>query len=360
MNKGLSIKVGMFVIIGFILLSVFSLMSEGFKKLKGTYIIKTHFKEVSGLTEGDYVLLAGVHIGYVDKIRISEDYKDVTLDLRIFKDKKVTKDAVARVDLISIMGLKSINISIGDLSSGYAEPGDTIESLETVELSEMIANVNKTTDSAKEFIDSLNENQNEIASKVKEILDENRDNIKNTITSLSESSPKLQDTIASINDMVASVNNGEGTIGRLFKDDSLYKDVTDFFDSTNELVSQVKKGEGTLGKLLYDDYIYIQATETLESIEKTSISLNDLINNNENDITNVIDTIKKFSSDMSETAETFKEVAENIKQGKGTIGKLVTDDALYTDARKAISRIDDTFEESQEQSVIKTFIGVFF
>lgn len=360
MSKSLSIKVGMFVIIGFILLGAFSLMSEGFKKLKGTYHIKTHFKQVAGLNEGDYVLLAGVHIGYVDKIIISKEYKDVTLELRIFKDTQIAKDAKARLELISIMGLKSVNISMGDPTKGYIEPGGIIEGEETIELSQMIASVNDATSSAKSFVDSINKNQDEIATRIKGILDENRENIKKTVDSVAEAAPQFKDTVANINEAVSSITNGKGSIGKLFTDDTMYNDLKSFFDGTNDIIAQVKEGKGTIGRLIYDEKMYTNVYETFESVKNTSDSLNEMVSGNKEDVRNVVESFKKFSADLSKTAETFKEISENIKKGEGTIGKLVTDDTLYNDARKAIARIDESFAESQEQSVIKTFVGVFF
>ena len=78
--------------------------------------------------------------------------------------------------------------------------------------------------------------------------------------------------------------------------------------------------------------------------------LRDFISANKDPLTVTISNMQAFSADIS----------SQISEGKGTLGKLVNDPELYDEARRAVSQIRKTFEEGEEQSVLRTFVGVFF
>jgi phospholipid/cholesterol/gamma-HCH transport system substrate-binding protein len=63
--------------------------------------------------------------------------------------------------------------------------------------------------------------------------------------------------------MIADINSGRGTIGKLLKDEQMYNDARAAiarFNTTAEridnIVSAAQRGEGTVGKLLTDEALY--------------------------------------------------------------------------------------------------------
>jgi len=66
-----------------------------------------------------------------------------------------------------------------------------------------------------------------------------------------------------IDNIVADINAGKGTLGKLVKDEAIYNDARSAmarFNSTAERIDSVvagaQRGEGTVGKLLTDDQLY--------------------------------------------------------------------------------------------------------
>jgi phospholipid/cholesterol/gamma-HCH transport system substrate-binding protein len=66
-----------------------------------------------------------------------------------------------------------------------------------------------------------------------------------------------------IDSIVADVNAGRGTLGKLVKDEAIYNDARTAiarFNTTAERIDNVvagaQRGEGTLGKLITDDQLY--------------------------------------------------------------------------------------------------------
>ena len=83
------IKVGLFVLVGLVLLAVLLLQfSKSTSIFRGTYELRLHASNVGGLKERASVLLAGVQVGTVSGIELAPDGKSVTILLRIYKDYK--------------------------------------------------------------------------------------------------------------------------------------------------------------------------------------------------------------------------------------------------------------------------------
>jgi phospholipid/cholesterol/gamma-HCH transport system substrate-binding protein len=62
---------------------------------------------------------------------------------------------------------------------------------------------------------------------------------------------------------VAGVNSGQGTLGKLVKDEAIYNDARSAIARFNTTASRIdsvvagaQRGEGTLGKLITDDQLY--------------------------------------------------------------------------------------------------------
>ena len=74
---------------------------------------------------------------------------------------------------------------------------------------------------------------------------------------------RLDHSIDKIDEIVAEVNAGHGTLGKLVKDEQLYNDARlaiSRFNTAAERIDNVvaaaQRGEGTVGKLLTDDSLY--------------------------------------------------------------------------------------------------------
>jgi len=68
--------------------------------------------------------------------------------------------------------------------------------------------------------------------------------------------------------MVARVERGEGTIGRLIYDDKLYADARGTIERLNVIMSRLEKGEGTMGMMLKDERLYNNANNLSAEVTK--------------------------------------------------------------------------------------------
>jgi len=107
----LEIKVGLFVLIGLVLLAgVLIQFSKGTSLFRGTYQLQLHAVNVGGLKQRAGVLLAGVDVGTVSQIKLANDGKSVTIVLRIYKDNPIYHDARFVIEQAGFLGDQYVSV----------------------------------------------------------------------------------------------------------------------------------------------------------------------------------------------------------------------------------------------------------
>ena len=92
----------------------------------------------------------------------------------------------------------------------------------------------------------------------------------------------LQTTAANANDMIASVKlvvtnaaAGQGTIGKLLTDETLYHAATSSMTNLNSILLKINQGNGTVGKLINEQEFYKNAKLSLQKLDKAADGLED-------------------------------------------------------------------------------------
>ncbi len=359
-NKTFMLRVGIFITIGLIILVWFSLKAESPTKVKGGYELFTRFEQVKGIESGTMVTMSGVEIGKVDKISFDDTSDLVHVGISVKGDIKIRKDSIATINIKSLLGQNIINIKPGTKTAGVLQPGEEIKSKESYDMDKIIEVVGDLGDNAKELVKNFNENQNGLMNKISDVIDENRDNLKATTKSFAEVGPKLNSVLSDVQDVVSDIKGGKGTIGKLVTDDSVYEDFSKVSKNLAEISDKVKSGEGSLGKFINDDSIHNSATETMELVKGAAKEIKSFLNNNQQGVTDVIDALKQSAPKIQKASENLAEITNKVNNGEGTLGKLVNDPTLYNDAKEAVTQIKQTFQENEEQTVMRTFLGIVF
>lgn len=175
----LELKVGIFVFIGLIILVVFVLSIGGFKTWTSGYHVRFIFNFANGVKLGAPVRFAGIDVGEVKDIKFSfseqEAKTKVNIDCWIKKEIKIPRDSRIWVNTLGLLGEKYIEVM----------PGST-------------------------YSDCLAENQ--------ELVGEDPVPMQ-VVTELAKK------IAADVDNAIVSINNKEGTIGRLLYEDTIYKDL---------------------------------------------------------------------------------------------------------------------------------------
>ncbi|MGH7897982.1 MAG: MlaD family protein [Candidatus Binatia bacterium] len=315
-------RVGLFFLGGILLFVGFIEATVGSGLFSPGYRVWAEFTDVQGLNTGAQVRVAGVKAGTVRDIRLEPDRVRVALELR--RGIEVHADAVARLDFQALSGARFVTIDRGSPEARLVEPEATIRSESAAGISQMVDELAQVGVSVRELSDSLNENQDLLLKNVNQMIEENRESLEKTAHNL-----------GTITDKMAS---GQGTLGKLLVDDSLYVEATatlaalrESFGDIRKITGRLARGEGLIGRLLVDDEMY--------------------------------DSLSEIVASLNVTAGNFEEVSEQVKHGEGTLGRLIADDTLYTEAEGAlrgVTRATQGIEDQAPISVLGTLIGTLF
>jgi phospholipid/cholesterol/gamma-HCH transport system substrate-binding protein len=95
------------------------------------------------------------------------------------------------------------------------------------------------------------------------------------VSNLQSATDEIRVTLADARTVVDQVNAGHGTLGRLLKDESLYNETTGAMVSLGQILEKINQGEGSVGKLVNDQEFYRNARMTLQKLDKATEGLED-------------------------------------------------------------------------------------
>ena len=322
-NSHNTIRVGLFFILGLALAWItFESLSGGqiFKK-KG-YTLVAPFSNLKGLKTGDEVLMAGVKIGTVNNTRLGRERVEAVL--AIDPTVQIPTDAIASVETSSLLGSQHLAVSFGKAAT-LLQDGAEIKTKGTVDKNEVISQLG-----------SLGAKLEQVADGVSKAMGGGEGGSASLFTKLDHlvdvNGPKLTDTIANLQDITAKLKNGEGTLGRLVNDPKLHDellasiaeiklaaaDTRTFVTNAQSIIADVKGGHGALGALLYDP-------ATAENFKLTVSNIRD--------------------------------ISTKLNTGQGTLGKLISDDAVYNEVQGVVKKADRTLDSLGDSGPI-TAVGV--
>ena len=338
---GMEVKVGVFVLIGLVVLGYMTLKVErrSLKTVEG-YEIAAVFDSVSGLVKNSEIQIAGIEVGRVKDIRLEGSQAKVILTLK--KGIQIYSDARAVLRTQGVLGDKYVEIMPGTDKAPKLVAGGVINNTRsTIELDHLLAKAIPAMDNIQSVTQSLNE-----------VLgtEEGKNNLRDTFTN-------VRKTTEDVRSITLGLTQGEGTIGKLIKDDHLYRDLLVTVSGLKETVGHIKEGQGSLGKFLKDETLYQDTQKTMISLQKVAGkieagegTLGKLVND---------ETLYK---EAKETLANLNQATQKINEGQGTLGKLVNDETLYKEAKYTLRTVNKAMEGFNEQipvSIFGTLIGTF-
>ncbi len=343
----LEAKVGLFVLIGLIILFYMSFrIGEMGTKWKGGYQISTVFDSVTGLTPGADVDIAGVQVGKVSSIRLRGS--KAVVELTIKKDVKLGKDAVARIRTHGLMGDKFVSILPGDPSKGALPPGGKIaKTVPTVDIDQLLSNLGDVSKDLKSVMGTF-----------QKVLggEKGEKSVRNIITNFEEFSANINKLVKDNSDRITDIVKNIETFS---------KDLSTINEKANTLLNNLvtvsqnlKEGKGTVGKLLVSDELYNEMKSAVTGLRKMSEKLN----TNRGTLGKLINDPTLYD-DVKKTVTNLKEITAKINSGKGTLGRLVNDESLYAEAEKTLRKVQIGMEGLDEQTpimVLSSVFGLFF
>jgi phospholipid/cholesterol/gamma-HCH transport system substrate-binding protein len=185
-----NLRLGAFIIVT---LAIFAtgvfLIGSRESMFRSSYEVRADFDNVAGLNEGADVRVGGLRKGSVKNIQLPKraDGKVVVLmDLEKETQSIVKMDSVADIKSEGMLGDKYIEISFGSMDAAKLRGGETVGSRTPLDISDLFGKANQ-------------------------ILDTTQAALQN-----------VQGATLNINDISAKINHGQGTVGALINDRTIY------------------------------------------------------------------------------------------------------------------------------------------
>ena len=148
-------KVGMFSLLGLLVFAVIMIqLSSTVLFGKSGFHVTAYFKEAEGIEPGNPIHYAGVDVGMVDRISIENG--EAVLNLRLYNDTKIPRDANFSIQTSSVMGGRFIKASGGHQDRGYLEEGMTVQGQATPGIDAAMDKMDKLMASAQTMLDGIN------------------------------------------------------------------------------------------------------------------------------------------------------------------------------------------------------------
>jgi phospholipid/cholesterol/gamma-HCH transport system substrate-binding protein len=100
-------------------------------------------------------------------------------------------------------------------------------------------------------------------------------NIQSATVNLKGLMTQTETMMSKANTVIDQINAGQGTLGKLAKDEALYRETTTAMNQLKEILEKINRGQGTVGKLVNDESFYKNAKLTLQKVEKATEGLED-------------------------------------------------------------------------------------
>jgi phospholipid/cholesterol/gamma-HCH transport system substrate-binding protein len=257
------------------------------------YELKTKFPDVKGLKSGAVVRVAGVEVGKVAEVKLSGAEVQVDLEVKKGNEQRITTDSRASIGSLSLLGEPVIDISPA-LSGTPLKNGDFIQAGRTP-------------------------------------------------GQLSDVAEGARESLEQITAVLKDIQRGKGTIGKIFTDERLYKEFSEFMDAAAGVTGSLRDGKGTLGMLIKDPAAYRRLSTSLDNLEQITAR----INAGEGSLGRLLKD-EAFAKSLTSATANFDEVTGRIRRNDNTVGKLFTEKELYDRFNSVALRLDTLMADVQK------------
>lgn len=268
----------------------------GFNFLKGQNLLEPasrvfyiEYDNIQGLNKASTVSINGLQVGKVSEINFNTDIKKrgkLVVKIALDNDFEFSKNSVAKIYSTSIIGGESLAI----IPSYDGEPAVSGDYLKGEVESDIFTSVGETLNPLKTKVERVIIGADSLLIALNDVLDvKSRDSFKKTILGVETTVSSLNETLSSFNTMI----------------DSTKLDIDLALENTKKITANFVKVSDTLTKVNFG--------QTVKTLQTALVNINGLLS--------------------------------GIENGKGSLGKLATDDTMYNNLSKASKELGDLLRD---------------
>ena len=255
-NSGQNLKLGILIVAGLTIFTLGVYFIGNKQNLFGDSImLSSVFKNVNGLQLGNNVRYSGVNVGTVKDIKFLNDTA-ICVDMLIDRESGnlIKHSSLATINSDGLVGSMVLNIlPNSEVSSRTIKEGDTLESLSQVATADMLNTLNQTNENAAlltadllNITNSINAGEGVLGDLLKnETLAQN---IQESAANLNETTNSAREGLNKLNRILNAVDYENSVAGLLLSDSTAQKSFSNIIEDLKTTSSQIKEISSDLGE----------------------------------------------------------------------------------------------------------------
>ena len=288
------------------------------------YELKTKFPDVMGLKSGAVVRVAGVEVGKVTDIDFAGAEVQVALQVKTEMQPYITTESRATIGSLSLLGEPVIDIS-------PATTGTPLKNHDFLQAQRPRGQLSDVAEGATQGLEQAT------------LLLRDIRGGKGTVGKLFTDEQlyrELDSFVTAANQVASDLNRGYGTLGLLMKDPVAYRRLNASLASLQDMTARINAGEGSLGKLLKDEQLSKSLTSASGNIDQFSARLN----RGDNTVGKLL-TEKELYERLNSVTQHLDELTKNLTQGEGSVGQALHNKELYDNMNGAANELRALIQE---------------
>lgn len=262
------------------------------------------FHNVQGLTQGAPVRVLGIDSGYVSSVhfvRFSGDqYIRVAMRISRKRFTQLSSGTTASIHTQGLMGNKYVELSPGLPQEGALNASLPIIGVESGSIGQVMKSGNEVVTHLKSLSISLDE-------------------------------------------LATQAKNGQGSVGQLLQDPSLYRNMNQLAAKLSDLTSRLESGRGTMSKLIGSSDLYnhldnslISLDRFIESVERGPGLSGSLVRD------------PGVARSFKESLTRLDQILTQIQSGKGVAGEILYNEEMAGRVNRTLDRVNDLLKDMKE------------
>lgn len=280
------LQVGLLVLATFALLLWATFQSGRLPILTREDRIDLLFPSVGGLEEEATVRLNGVPVGHVRKIELTPGGSEVRVVLGVDRGTRarIHRGAEARITTVGFLSELYVAIDGGDPSRPRIDKDSEIHAVAAADPQELFRKANSMSDSLEVLLANLNRAGRELGHGEGTLGKLSRDDrLYDQMVTLSRNASELtakmnenQEQLsrrflalaASMDSLTEKLQHGQGTVAQLINSGDLYDRLTASTARLDSMLSVIQSGQGSLGRLYADSTLYDDTKALVSSMKR--------------------------------------------------------------------------------------------
>jgi phospholipid/cholesterol/gamma-HCH transport system substrate-binding protein len=289
----MEIKVGVFLLVCIALVAGLVIKFGKLERFSArSYNITVVFPNVAGIVRDANVMYAGISVGKVRDIKLSEEGEfKVRVTLAIYEGYTIRKDAQFVINQTGLLGDRYVDVVPRSASAEPIKAGEEVQGMSSVDLTEAMRSV----------VDVLRQTAG-------------------TIARIDEAVRRTDQAIKRFDEVVLTTQNLEHVSSTLVNLDA----------ATSNAVGAIS----SLQSVIHDSRQSI--SNTLNTLSVAADDLGDASKRVQKVVTDNEDEVHAAAKDLAASMAKLNSIMEGVQKGQGTAGRLLTDPTLHDEILKLV------------------------